>query len=83
MECLSLTVGVPHEPLFGILALYDLQSKKKLSENFHFDTNSADVSDMIKKFFPEKDLASLSKQALFQVIYFIFYFILFYFIFLF
>jgi hypothetical protein len=63
----SLTVNPVHEPLFGTLALYDLQSKKKLSENFHFDTNPTDISEMISKFFPSKEFASMSKQALFQV----------------
>jgi len=58
-----------HEPLFGTLALYDVQSKKKISENFHFDTNADDISEMITKFFPTKEFASLSRQALFQVNY--------------
>ena len=69
VECVQLSVGTVHEPLFGTLALYDVQSKKKISENFHFDTNPDDISEMISKFFSTKEFASLSRQALFQVNY--------------
>ena len=35
------------EPLFGILAVYDIKKKLKLSENFYFDINSEQTIDML------------------------------------
>lgn len=35
------------EPLFGIVALYDLKKKMKVSENFHFDVNSQPIIDLL------------------------------------
>lgn len=32
------------EPFYGVLALYDMAKKVKISENFYFDVNDDDVS---------------------------------------
>lgn len=67
MECNALQVGNNHEPLFGILALYDLKSKKRISENFHFDFNPDDIHKMLEAYQPVKEVSSTAKLALFQV----------------
>jgi len=36
------------EPFFCTLALYDLKSKKKLTEDFQFDVNTANTSALIQ-----------------------------------
>ena len=37
------------EPLFGILAVYDMAKKKRLSENFYFELNSGRTEKMINR----------------------------------
>ncbi|CAD5210255.1 unnamed protein product [Bursaphelenchus okinawaensis] len=36
------------EPVFGVMALYDLKTKSKLTENFYFDFNSREMLGMIR-----------------------------------
>ena len=37
--CNKLDLQLNIEPIFATLALYDVKSKRKVSENFHFDMN--------------------------------------------
>lgn len=39
---LSFTLG-SFEPFYGVLALYDMAKKVKISENFYFDLNGDNV----------------------------------------
>lgn len=45
---LSFAIG-DMEPLFGILAVYDMAKKKRLSENFYFELNSERTEKMIDR----------------------------------
>jgi hypothetical protein len=53
------------EPLFGVAALYDMRSKQRLSETFHFDLNGDNLSQLFG--FENDALRSRDKSALFCV----------------
>lgn len=35
------------EPYFGILAVYDIVKRKKITENFYFEVNNEETSKMV------------------------------------
>ncbi|ELR16168.1 Dedicator of cytokinesis [Acanthamoeba castellanii str. Neff] len=53
------------EPFYGVLALYDMAKKVKISENFYFDVNDDDVSKLTLSGSSQAERAS--KKALFRV----------------
>lgn len=66
IDSLTLGVGVC-EPLYGVLALYDVRSRKKISENFHFDTNPENVNALVSPGGTQADAVTLARNALFQL----------------
>eukprot|EP01114_Cavostelium_apophysatum_P003911 TRINITY_DN1404_c0_g1_i1.p1 TRINITY_DN1404_c0_g1~~TRINITY_DN1404_c0_g1_i1.p1 ORF type:complete len:1840 (+),score=629.05 TRINITY_DN1404_c0_g1_i1:76-5595(+) len=55
------------EPVFGILAIYDLGKKKKVSENFYFECNSNEMTKLLEEHQKVKDPITMAKKALFTV----------------
>uniref|UniRef100_A0A7E4ZYH3 C2 DOCK-type domain-containing protein n=1 Tax=Panagrellus redivivus TaxID=6233 RepID=A0A7E4ZYH3_PANRE len=55
------------EPIFASVALYDANERRKLSENFYFDTNSDDLLSLVCGHLGVEDEASKCQQALFSV----------------
>ena len=70
IECRRLVVGAnkTREPLFCSLALYNIVSRRKVSEDFCFHLNSPTEMALLSKHSPGPvDEASRSLQALFKV----------------
>eukprot|EP00051_Salpingoeca_urceolata_P015144 m.194842 g.194842 ORF g.194842 m.194842 type:complete len:2019 (+) comp18304_c1_seq1:82-6138(+) len=55
------------EPLFCSMALYDVQQKCRVSENFYFDLNTSDTVDMLDDPAMSEDLKHRALGALFSV----------------
>ncbi|XP_043940533.1 dedicator of cytokinesis protein 6 isoform X3 [Protopterus annectens] len=69
VKCLSLKFEVEIEPIFGILALYDLKEKKKISENFYFDLNSDQMKGMLRAHVPQIAISTMARSAIFSITY--------------
>jgi hypothetical protein len=54
------------EPVFASMALYDVSSRQRMSENFYFDTNTERVRHMLRAHTPCVDASTLCKQAVFE-----------------
>uniref|UniRef100_A0A914Z118 C2 DOCK-type domain-containing protein n=1 Tax=Panagrolaimus superbus TaxID=310955 RepID=A0A914Z118_9BILA len=63
----ELNVEASFEPLFASAALYDINEKKKLSENFYFDLNSEDLLSLVRGHLGLEEEASKCRQAMFSV----------------
>uniref|UniRef100_A0A8C4L9Y6 Dedicator of cytokinesis 6 n=1 Tax=Equus asinus asinus TaxID=83772 RepID=A0A8C4L9Y6_EQUAS len=57
------------EPIFGILALYDVREKKKISENFYFDLNSDSMKGLLRAHGTHPAISTLARSAIFSVTY--------------
>ncbi|KAI1280634.1 Dedicator of cytokinesis protein 7 [Halotydeus destructor] len=68
-KCLTLKLDLEIEPIFASLALYDAKEKKKLSENFYFDTNHEHMKRMLSMHIPYQDISTLSRSCIFDVTY--------------
>ncbi|KAK0422808.1 hypothetical protein QR680_007798 [Steinernema hermaphroditum] len=55
------------EPLFGSVALYDIKSRRRISETFHFDFNSDDLKKMIGGSAESEGDASKCRQGIFSL----------------
>lgn len=55
------------EPIFGTMALYDINERRKITENFYFDLNSEEILSMIRAHSGVEDEASKCRQALINV----------------
>lgn len=56
------------EPIFAVMALYDVREKKKVSENFHFDMNPDQIRRMLEPYSNEKpDSSTMAKACVFDV----------------
>ncbi|ELK28718.1 Dedicator of cytokinesis protein 6 [Myotis davidii] len=69
VKCLSLKFEIEIEPIFGILALYDVREKKKISENFYFDLNSDSVKGLLRAHGTHPAISTLARSAIFSVTY--------------
>uniref|UniRef100_A0A7N8X0U7 Dedicator of cytokinesis protein 7-like n=1 Tax=Mastacembelus armatus TaxID=205130 RepID=A0A7N8X0U7_9TELE len=69
VKCLSLKFEIEIEPIFGILALYDVKEKKKISENFYFDLNSDQMKGLLKPHTPHIAISTLARSAIFSITY--------------
>ncbi|XP_056870057.1 dedicator of cytokinesis protein 7-like isoform X1 [Takifugu flavidus] len=69
VKCLSLKFEIEIEPIFGILALYDIKEKKKISENFYFDLNSDQMKGLLKPHTPHAAISTLARSAIFSITY--------------
>nr|XP_033779445.1 dedicator of cytokinesis protein 6 isoform X3 [Geotrypetes seraphini] len=69
VKCISLKFEIEIEPIFGILALYDVREKKKISENFYFDLNSETVKGMLHGQGAHPAISTLARSALFSITY--------------
>ncbi|XP_036409300.1 dedicator of cytokinesis protein 7-like [Megalops cyprinoides] len=69
VKCLSLKFEIEIEPIFGILALYDVKEKKKISENFYFDLNSDQVKALLRPHTPHVAISTLARSAIFSITY--------------
>ncbi|KAF4014639.1 hypothetical protein G4228_005938 [Cervus hanglu yarkandensis] len=69
VKCLSLKFEIEIEPIFGILALYDVREKKKISENFYFDLNSDSMKGLLRAHVTHPAISTLARSAIFSVTY--------------
>uniref|UniRef100_A0A2K5EGR6 Dedicator of cytokinesis 6 n=1 Tax=Aotus nancymaae TaxID=37293 RepID=A0A2K5EGR6_AOTNA len=69
VKCLSLKFEIEIEPIFGILALYDVREKKKISENFYFDLNSDSMKGLLRAHGTHPAISTLARSAIFSVTY--------------
>ncbi|XP_040096592.1 dedicator of cytokinesis protein 6 isoform X8 [Oryx dammah] len=69
VKCLSLKFEIEIEPIFGILALYDVREKKKISENFYFDLNSDSMKGLLRAHITHPAISTLARSAIFSVTY--------------
>ncbi|XP_021100787.1 dedicator of cytokinesis protein 6 isoform X13 [Heterocephalus glaber] len=69
VKCLSLKFEIEIEPIFGILALYDVREKKKISENFYFDLNSDSMKGLLRAYGTHPAISTLARSAIFSVTY--------------
>ncbi|KAM5238041.1 dedicator of cytokinesis protein 6 [Ctenodactylus gundi] len=67
VKCLSLKFEIEIEPIFGILALYDVREKKKISENFYFDLNSDSTKGLLRAHVSHPAISTLARAAIFSV----------------
>lgn len=57
------------EPMFAVMALYDVKENKKISESFHLDCNPSDITHMLDDHVDERSMPSLSRSAIFNISY--------------
>ncbi|MGH0129308.1 UNVERIFIED_CONTAM: hypothetical protein FKN15_001938 [Acipenser sinensis] len=57
------------EPIFGVLALYDVKEKEKISENFYFDLNCDQVKGLLRSHNPYTAISTLARSAIFSITY--------------
>ncbi|XP_036596667.1 dedicator of cytokinesis protein 6 [Trichosurus vulpecula] len=69
VKCLSLKFEIEIEPIFGILALYDIREKKKISENFYFDLNSDHMKGLLRAHIAHPAISTLARSAIFSITY--------------
>ncbi|XP_060040571.1 dedicator of cytokinesis protein 6 isoform X2 [Erinaceus europaeus] len=69
VKCLSLKFEIDIEPIFGILALYDVKEKKKISENFYFDLNSDSTKGLLRAHSSHPAISTLARSAIFSITY--------------
>ena len=55
------------EPIFATLALYDVKSKRKVSENFHFDMNNDDLRRMLESYNDKVDESTKARACIFDI----------------
>lgn len=55
------------EPIFASAAIYDINERKKLSENFYFDLNSEELLSLVRGHLGLEEEASKCRQAMFSV----------------
>ena len=67
VKCTNLKLDFEVEPLFATMALYDLKSRKKISESFHFDFNNDYFRSMIRKYNRHEDMSTTSKSCIFNI----------------
>jgi hypothetical protein len=48
VECAELRLPLNIEPIFAVMMLFDAQKQQRISENFYFDLNSPEKSQMVK-----------------------------------
>jgi hypothetical protein len=49
------------------MALYDVREKKRVSENFYFDTNSDQMKALLRSQIPYQDTSTLCTTAVFNI----------------
>ncbi|KFD68798.1 hypothetical protein M514_02728 [Trichuris suis] len=64
---LSLKLEPEFEPIFGSMALYDAEKRKRVSENFYFDTNSEQMQALLQRHVPSQDASTKCKSAVFRI----------------
>ncbi|KAJ8254018.1 hypothetical protein COCON_G00206300 [Conger conger] len=69
VKCLSLKFEIEIEPIFGIMALYDVKEKKKISENFYFDLNSEQMKGLLRPHTAHVAISTLARSAVFSITY--------------
>ena len=55
------------EPIFASVALYDMKERKKISETFHLDCNSSEMTRMLDDYTEERAMASTSRSGIFNI----------------
>ncbi|ESO12296.1 hypothetical protein HELRODRAFT_158781 [Helobdella robusta] len=67
VKCMQFKLDLEIEPIFASAALYDLQVRKRISENFYFDLNGDNLHQLIRDHVPHKDLSTMSTRAIFDI----------------
>uniref|UniRef100_A0A0N5ALW0 Dedicator of cytokinesis protein 6 n=1 Tax=Syphacia muris TaxID=451379 RepID=A0A0N5ALW0_9BILA len=67
LKILKLQLEPSFEPVFGIIALFDIKQKRKISENFYFDLNEEPLLKMLSNHIKAVDAASKCTQAAFSI----------------
>uniref|UniRef100_A0A158Q851 Dedicator of cytokinesis protein 6 n=1 Tax=Elaeophora elaphi TaxID=1147741 RepID=A0A158Q851_9BILA len=67
IKIMQLQLEPSFEPIFGIMVLYDLKERRKISENFYFDLNDDSLRAMISHHTDCVDEASKCTQAVFSI----------------
>ena len=65
----SLKFEIEYEPIFASAAIFDLKTRKKISENFYFDLNTETIKGMLRTHVAFQDISTLSRSAIFSVTY--------------
>lgn len=65
----SLKFDVEYEPIFASAAIFDLKTRRKISENFNFDFNTETIKGMLRTHVPFQDISTLSRSGIFSVTY--------------
>ena len=69
LECTHLKLDLEIEPIFASLALYDLSARRKISENFYFDTNSKSMMAMLSQHISRMEISTLSQRCIVNITY--------------
>ncbi|XP_077861413.1 dedicator of cytokinesis protein 7-like [Saccoglossus kowalevskii] len=69
VKCLTLRFEIEIEPIFAVMALYDVREKKKISENFYFDLNSDHLRAMLKPHVTYPDIVTVCRSCIFSITY--------------
>uniref|UniRef100_A0A8C8SQD4 Dedicator of cytokinesis 6 n=1 Tax=Pelusios castaneus TaxID=367368 RepID=A0A8C8SQD4_9SAUR len=69
VKCLSLKFEIEIEPIFGMLALYDVKERKKISENFYFDLNPEVMKGLLRVHGTHPAISTLARSAIFSITY--------------
>ena len=71
VECCEITFDIGNiEPMFGSLCLYDLENNAKLSETYHFNTNSKEMLEKLSLMDLSStisDPSTLTSKAIFSI----------------
>ncbi|RNA40850.1 dedicator of cytokinesis 7 [Brachionus plicatilis] len=67
LKCTHLKFDLEIEPVWASMALYDLKSKKKVSENFYFDMNSDALKHMLSSHQTHEDMSTQAKACILNI----------------
>ena len=69
VNVVNLAMDVDFEPLFATAALYDVTTRRRVSEQVHFDTNNEHMRHLLRSHqnAASIDVSSQCKQAVFSV----------------
>jgi hypothetical protein len=69
VKCTHLKFDLDIEPIWASMALYDLNKKKKVSENFYFDLNTESMKQMLNTHQTHQDHSTTARSCIFNITY--------------